>query len=76
LTVAIRGGHREDRSSIDGSAQGQDQAARSTRRYWAREISKFGHTVRLMMSGSAGFHADQARRNLAKEVNDLLAAPR
>jgi hypothetical protein len=26
-----------------------------------------------MMSGSAGFHADQARGNLAKEVNDLLA---
>ena len=26
-----------------------------------------------MMSGSAGFHADQARGKLAKEVNDLLA---
>jgi hypothetical protein len=26
-----------------------------------------------MMSGSAGFHADQARGNLAKEVDDLLA---
>ena len=25
------------------------------------------------MSGSAGFHADQASRNLAKEVDDLLA---
>jgi len=26
-----------------------------------------------MMSGSAGFHADQASRNLAKKVDDLLA---
>ena len=26
------------------------------------------------MSGSAGFHADQARRNFAKELDDLLAA--
>ena len=26
-----------------------------------------------MMSGSAGFHADQARRNLAKEGDDQLA---
>jgi len=26
-----------------------------------------------MMSGSAGFHTDQASRNLAKEVDDLLA---
>ena len=26
-----------------------------------------------MMGGSAGFHADQARGNLAKEVDDLLA---
>jgi hypothetical protein len=27
-----------------------------------------------MMSSSAGFHADQARRNLAKKFNDLLAS--
>jgi hypothetical protein len=27
-----------------------------------------------MMSGSAGFHADQARGNLAQEVDDLLAS--
>jgi hypothetical protein len=27
-----------------------------------------------MMSGSAGFHADQASRNLAKKFNDLLAS--
>ena len=26
-----------------------------------------------MMSGSAGFHPNQASRNLAKEVDDLLA---
>src|SRR4051812_42096368 len=26
-----------------------------------------------MMGGSAGFHADQASRNLAKKVDDLLA---
>jgi len=26
-----------------------------------------------MMGGSAGFHADEASRNLAKEVDDLLA---
>jgi hypothetical protein len=26
-----------------------------------------------MMGGSAGFHTDQASRNLAKEVDDLLA---
>jgi hypothetical protein len=25
------------------------------------------------MGGSAGFHADQTRRNLAQEVDDLLA---
>jgi hypothetical protein len=31
--IAIGGGHREDRASIGGSAQGQDQAAHSIRRY-------------------------------------------
>jgi hypothetical protein len=27
-----------------------------------------------MMSGSAGFHTDQASRNLAQEIDDLLAS--
>src|SRR6516164_9300209 len=36
-------------------------------------MTKLGDFSRPMMSGSAGFHADQARRNFAKEVDDLLA---
>src|ERR1700745_2533868 len=36
-------------------------------------MTKLGDFTRPMMSGSAGFHADQARRNFAKEVDDLLA---
>jgi hypothetical protein len=36
-------------------------------------MTKLGDFTRPMMSGSAGFHADQARRNFAKKVDDLLA---
>ena len=36
-------------------------------------MTEFGDFTRPMMSGSTGFHADQASRNLAKEVDDLLA---
>jgi hypothetical protein len=36
-------------------------------------MTELGDFTRPMMSGSAGFHDDQARRNLAKEVDDLLA---
>ena len=36
-------------------------------------MTKLGDFTRPMMNGSAGFHADQARRNFAKEVDDLLA---
>src|SRR5215468_618128 len=35
-------------------------------------MTELGDFTRPMMSGSAGFHTDQARRNLAKEVDDLL----
>ena len=34
---------------------------------------KLGDFTRPMMSGSAGFHTDQASGNLAKKVDDLLA---
>ena len=36
-------------------------------------MTELGDFTRPVMSGSACFHADQARRNLAKEVDDLLA---
>jgi hypothetical protein len=36
-------------------------------------MTELGDFTRPVMSGTAGFHADQARRNLAKEVDDLLA---
>jgi hypothetical protein len=36
-------------------------------------VTELEDFTRPMMSDSAGFHADQARGNLAKEVNDLLA---
>ncbi|WFU46157.1 hypothetical protein QA640_45840 (plasmid) [Bradyrhizobium sp. CB82] len=36
-------------------------------------MTELGDFTRPMMRGSAGFQADQARGNLAKEVNDLLA---
>lgn len=36
-------------------------------------MTKLGDFTRPVMSSSAGFHADQARRNLPKEVDDLLA---
>ena len=36
-------------------------------------MTKLGDFTRPMMGGSAGFHADPARRNLAQEVDDLLA---
>ena len=36
-------------------------------------MTELGDFTRPMMSGSAGFHAYQASKNLAKEVDDLLA---
>jgi hypothetical protein len=50
-----------------------DIALHVTRRHQTHGVTELGDFTRPMMSGSAGFHADQARGNLAKEANDLLA---
>jgi len=50
-----------------------DIALHVARRHQAHGVTELGDFTRPMMSGSAGFHADQASRNLAKEVDDLLA---
>src|SRR5262249_39826360 len=50
-----------------------DIALDVARRHQTHGMTKLGDIARPMMSGSAGFHADQASRNLAKEVDDLLA---
>jgi hypothetical protein len=50
-----------------------DIALHVARRHQAHGVTELGDFTCPMMSGSAGFHADQARGNLAKEVNDLLA---
>src|SRR5579871_5143132 len=50
-----------------------DIALHVARRHQTYGVTELGDFTRPMMSGSAGFHADQATRNLAKEVYDLLA---
>src|SRR5881227_1372724 len=49
-----------------------DIALHVARRHQAHGVAELGDFTRPMMSGSAGFHADQARRNLAKKLNDCL----
>jgi hypothetical protein len=50
-----------------------DIAFHVARRHQTHGVTELRDFTRPMMSGSAGFHADQASRNLAKEVDDLLA---
>src|SRR3974377_2628929 len=50
-----------------------DIALHVARRHQTHGVTEFGDFTRPMMSGSTGFHADQASRNLAKEVDALLA---
>jgi len=50
-----------------------DIALHVARRHQTHGVTELGDFARPMMSGSAGFHTDQARRNLAKEVDELLA---
>src|SRR5436190_12328687 len=50
-----------------------DIAPHVARRHQTHGVTELGDFTRPMMGGSAGFHADQARGNLAKEVDDLLA---
>src|SRR5690242_447532 len=50
-----------------------DIALHVARRYQTHGVTELGYFTRPMMSGSAGLHADQARGNLAKEVDNLLA---
>src|SRR3974390_136797 len=49
-----------------------DIALHIARRHQAHGVAEFGNFTCPMMSGCAGFHADQAGRNLAKQFNDLL----
>ena len=43
------------------------------RRHQTHGVAELGNFTRPMMSGSAGFHADQARRNLAKKLSSTVA---
>jgi hypothetical protein len=43
-------------------------------RHQTHGVTQLGDFTCPMMGGSAGFHADKASRNLAKEVDDLLAS--
>ena len=55
---------------------GQDFAnieAYGVQRWLGELAAELGDFTRPMMSGSTGFHTDQTRRKLAKEVQDLLA---
>src|SRR3974390_717294 len=49
-----------------------DIALHIARRHQTHGVTELGDFPRPIMSGSAGFHADQARRILAKKLNDLL----
>jgi len=49
-----------------------DIARHVARRHQTHGVTEFGDFARPMMSGPAGLHANRARRNLAKEVDDLL----
>src|SRR6516165_6250692 len=50
-----------------------DIALYVARRHQTHGVTEPGDFTSPMMSGSAGFHADQASRKLAKEVDDPLA---
>src|SRR6516162_9469983 len=49
-----------------------DIALHVARRHQTHGVTELGDFTSPMMSGSAGFHTDQASRNLAKEVDDLF----
>src|SRR6476469_2555265 len=51
-----------------------DIALHVARRHQTHRVTELGDVTRPVMSGSAGLHADQARRYLAKELDDLLAS--
>jgi len=83
LLIGRLDGHEPHRWSRHGLADGGsignivlrslDIALHVTWRHQTHGMTKFGEFTYPMMRGSAGFHADQAIRNLAKEVDDLLA---
>src|SRR5215471_6309133 len=50
-----------------------DIALHVARRHQTHGVTELRDFTSPMMSGSTGFHTDQASRNLAKEVDDLLA---
>src|SRR5215475_3452933 len=50
-----------------------DIALHVARRHQTHGVAEFGNFTCPMMSGSAGLHADQTSRKLAKDVDDLFA---